>query len=148
MRVGSAWRDACILDLSSRGLMIQSSEPPPGGSYLELRRGRHVIIARVMWSRDRRSGLLAQDVLPTDAIIAEPDHSTAKLVVGGEERRSAPATRASRATSHEHSRWQSRAMEFASIAAVAMTLVTLACGAVANALDRPMATVEFALATH
>lgn len=54
-------RDACILDLSSRGLMIHASETVPGGSYLELRRGRHVIVARVVWSRDRRAGLQAQE---------------------------------------------------------------------------------------
>ena len=146
MRVGSAWRDACILDLSSRGLMIQASNPPPGGSYLELRRGRHVIIARVMWSRDRRAGLRAQDELPTDAIIAEPDRSDGPLIVPGGERRATPVARVPRATAHERSRWRSRAWEFASLALVGLTFATLAYGAVAAVLEKPLLAVETALA--
>lgn len=146
MRVGSGWHDACILDLSSRGLMIQASVPPPGGSYLELRRGRHVIIARVMWSHDRRCGLRSQDDLPTEAIIAEPDQTTGPLIVAGKGRRVSPAARAPRVTDHEHSRWRSRAWEFASLALVGVASATLAYGEVANALNRPMAAVEMALA--
>ena len=146
MRVGSAWHDTCILDLSSRGLMIQSSDPPPGGSYLELRRGRHVIIARVMWSHGRRSGLRAQDVLSTQAIIAEPDQSAGPLIVCGEERRDVRLVRASPARVHEHSRWRSRAWEFSSLVLVAAVLATFAYGAVAKALNQPLAAVEIALA--
>ena len=146
MRVGAAWRDACILDLSSRGLMIQSSEPPANGSYLELRRGRHVIVARVMWSRDRRCGLRAQDVLPTEAIISEPDRSAGPLIVAGGERRASPATRVPRATAHERSRWRGRAWEFASFAFVGGVFASLAYGAVASVLETPMVAVETALA--
>lgn len=113
MRVGAAWRNASLLDLSSRGLMIQASEPPPDGAYLELRRGRHIIVARVIWSRDRRCGLRAQDELPIDAIIAEPDRSAGPLIVPGCERRAEPAARIGPATAHERSRWRSRACEFA-----------------------------------
>ena len=146
MRVGAAWRDACILDLSSRGLMIQASDPLPGGSYLELRRGRHVIVARVVWSRDRRAGLRTQDALPTEAIIAEPDHSAGPPIVAGAERRAAPAARVPRATDHEQSRWQSRAWEFASVVFVGAAFATVAYGTVASALERPLEAVEGALA--
>jgi hypothetical protein len=146
MRVGASWRDACILDLSSRGLMIQASDPLPGGSYLELRRGRHVIIARVMWTRDHRAGLRAQDLLPTEAIIAEPDHSAGPPIVAGGERRAAPVSRARPVPQHEHSRWRSRAWEFASIAFVGGVFATFAYGAVASALERPLVAAGTALA--
>jgi hypothetical protein len=145
MRVGAAWQDACILDMSSRGLMIQASDPPPGGSYLELRRGRHVIVARVVWSRDRRAGLRSQDPLPTEAIIAEPDQSAGRPIAPGVERRAEPAARIVRSTDHEHSRWRSRAWEFASLAVVGGVLATFAFDAVASALERPMTAVEGAL---
>jgi hypothetical protein len=144
MRINAAWHDACILDLSSRGLMIQASEPLRGGSYIEVRRGRHVIVARVMWSRDRRCGLLTQDALPTDAIIAEPDQSAGKPIVAGEDRRVERAP-PSRAFVHEQSRWRSRAWEFASLAFVGGVLATFAFDAVASALERPMVAVEVAL---
>ena len=145
MRLGAAWRDACILDMSTRGLMIQTQDPPPGGSYLELRRGRHVIVARVMWTRDRRAGLRAQDPLPTEAIIAEPDHSAGPPIVAGVERRAEPAARIVRGTAHEESRWRSRAWEFASLALLGGLLATIAFDAVASALERPMVAVEGAL---
>jgi len=145
MRVGTAWRDACILDMSTRGLMIQASEPPPGGSYLELRRGRHVIIARVVWSRDRRAGLRAQDPLPTEAIISEPDQSAAPSTAGGVERRAEPLARVRPVAQHEQNRWRSRAWEFASLVLVGGVLATFAFDAVASALERPMTAVEGAL---
>ena len=145
MRVGATWRDACILDLSSRGMMIQASDPPPGGSYLELRRGRHVIVARVVWSHGPRAGLRSQDPLPTDAIIAEPDHSAGPPLVTGVERRAEPLARGRPMPQHEQSRWQSRAWEFASLVLVGGVLATFAFDAVASALERPMTAVEGAL---
>ncbi len=144
MRVGSAWRDACILDLSSRGLMIQSSDPLPGGSYLELRRGRHIIVARVMWSRDRRCGLLSQDPLPTDAIISEPDHSTGPLPTPPAERRR-PRERSARPVNAEQSQWWGRSFQFVAVVIAGAGFATLGYGAVANALTAPMAAVEQAL---
>lgn len=145
MRVGTAWRDAFILNLSSRGLMIKADEPPPGGSYLELRRGRHVIIARVMWINDRHCGLRAQDDLPTDALIAEPDASAGPPIAPDGERRADPASRPPRPTAHEESRWRSRGWEFASLVFVGGMFASLAYGAVASALERPMVAVKTAL---
>jgi hypothetical protein len=104
-----------------------------------------VIVARVMWSSDRRAGLRAQDELPTEAIIAEPDHSTGPPIVAGVERRAQPAARVQRATDHEHSRWRSRAWEFASIAFLGAVFATFAYGAVASALERPLIAVQTAL---
>ena len=146
LRVGAEWRDACILDLSSRGLMIHASEPLRDGSYIEVRRGRHVIVARVMWSKDRRCGLLAQDPLPTEALIAEPDHSAGTMIAHSQERRRDHRPLPSRAFAHEQSRWRSRAFEFALVVIVGGACGTFAYGAVSDALARPLATVETALA--
>ena len=146
LRDGATWRDALILNLSTRGLMIRAEQPPPDGAYLELRRGRHVIVARVMWRRDRLCGLRAQDVLPTEAIIAEPDVSSGRPIAPGSDRRVAPAAPAPRPTAHEVSRWRSRAWEFASLATVGITCAGLAYSAVARALGAPLAAVGNALA--
>src|SRR4051794_14708998 len=70
MRHGLSWSDACILNISSRGLMIQSGRAAPQGSVIELRRGDHVIPARVMWSEGSRTGLQVDDRLPTDELLA------------------------------------------------------------------------------
>ena len=139
MRIGAAWRDACILDLSSRGLMIQAKEPPRGGSYIELRRGRHIIVARVMWTRDGRCGLRTQDPLAPDALIAEPDDAQGQAPVT-RERRVARAPQ--RATAHEQSRWRSRAIEFCFVVMIGAVCGAFAYGAVSAALARPLMAVE------
>lgn len=146
LRDGATWRDAMILNLSSRGLMIRAEQPPANGSYLELRRGRHVIVARVMWRRDGLCGLRAQDRLPTEAIIAEPDASAAGPLVPGIERRVAPAAKTPRLASHEESRWRARAFEYAGLAVIGLSCAGLAYGAVSHALGAPLAVVENALA--
>ena len=98
MRVGAAWHDVCILDISSRGLALQTADPPPRGSYLEVRRGRHVIVARVVWADQQRLGVLSQDPLAIDAIIGEPDGAKARAAADGarpvERRRTARTPRA------------------------------------------------------
>ena len=144
MRVGAAWRDAFILNLSSRGLMVRADDPPPHGSYLELRRGRHVIVARVMWSSDRHCGLRAQDELQTEAIIAEPDTSKSRALAPAAERRAQPVSRP-RPTAHEQSRWRSRGLEFVSLALAGGVFASLAYGAVASVLQRPLVAVRTAL---
>ena len=139
MRIGAAWRDACILDLSSRGLMIQAKEPPRGGTYIELRRGRHIIVARVMWTNGGRCGLRTQDPLAPEAIIAEPDDAQGPAPVMRERRiERAP----DRAVVHEQSRWRSRAIEFSIVIFLGALCGSLAFSAVSTALTRPLMAVE------
>ena len=147
MRMGAVWRDASILDLSSRGLMIQAGEPLPGGSYVELRRGRHLIVARVIWSDDRRSGLRTQDVLPTDAIIAEPENCAGKPFTPQHDRRvDGDRDRAKRAVAHDQSRLRGRAFEFAAVALIGAVCGSIAYRTVGDMLSRPLDAVEIALA--
>src|SRR5690349_16447421 len=95
MRNGPSWADVNIRNISSRGLMVQAASSPPRGSYVELRRGRHAIVARVAWSNGRRFGVQTQDRLDVDAIVAEPDQSSsdfrkAKAADPAFERRATP----------------------------------------------------------
>lgn len=113
VQLGTAWHDACILNVSTRGMMVQAPHPPPRGEILELRRGRHVIIGRVMWSTRARFGLLAQGRVPVDELVRSDD--PAATPPGGKpgERRAAPRRREQDA---ERSRWRGRALEFGGIA--------------------------------
>ena len=72
LRAGATWADACILNLSPRGMGLQSASPPGRGSYVELRRGHHVIVARVMWTDGHRFGIRAQGQIPVESVISEP----------------------------------------------------------------------------
>lgn len=64
VRQDARWKDATIRNVSSRGMMLQMNEPPPRGSYIELRRGEIVMIGQIRWARDDRCGVRTQDVVP------------------------------------------------------------------------------------
>ncbi|HWU92580.1 MAG TPA: PilZ domain-containing protein [Sphingomicrobium sp.] len=142
MRLGARWSDACILNVSARGLLIHAPEPPQRGSYVELRRGEQVIIGRVMWSSGSRAGVRAQDRVPVEAIVTAKAAQSLRLTAGDGrpvERRHAPRH-------HERSRLRGRAMEFATMAAIGATLSVAAVSMMAEAFAQPLSRVGMALA--
>ena len=144
MRISAGWNDACILNISERGLMIRAaSAPPRHGSYVELRRGARIIIGRVMWANQDRFGLSTQDQLDVESIVAAPDGdgtgaaSSSALTVEFDRRATVR-----HATVFERSRQWSRAFEFACITIFAVAGCVVAFGAVTQLFAAPMAAVE------
>lgn len=151
MRVGARWGSVRILNISSRGLLIQSPEPPPRGSYLEVRRGRYTIVARVVWASDGRFGVETQDPLSIDAIVREPDHSgpDCRQPSGAEEaveRRAQDPKRVSSAQRLERSRTLARSAEFACIAFCGAAAAMMAYAIVEETLARPIGEAAAAIA--
>jgi len=142
MRMGALWTDACILNVSSRGLMIQVTQAAPKGSVIELWRGDHVIVARVVWRKGVRAGLRSENRVPVEEILTLGNLTGLQLTVGERpayERRRRPRT-------HDQSRLHGRAFEFAGTAVIALLLAIGAYGLVQQALARPLSTVQAALA--
>ena len=73
LKQDTGWFDICIRDISPKGLLVQGSSPPRRGTYVEIRRGAHVIIAKVAWAKEQQFGLTTQDILLVDALINRPD---------------------------------------------------------------------------
>lgn len=145
MRSGASWSDACILNLSSRGMLVKAPVPPSRGSYLEIRRGSHVIVARVVWANADRFGVLTQDPVPAEGLIHHPDGTKPGAQVGEAafvERRAATRPQAGK---FEASRWRARAWEFGAISLLGAVGAIAALGAVSELLARPLAVVETAL---
>jgi hypothetical protein len=147
MRAGASWNDVAILDLSTRGLGIRAADPPGRGTYVEICRGPHVIVARVMWTNGQRAGLRAQDVIWVQALINEPSNDRrappAASAVRPVERRTKPRTAQQR---HEDSRLAGRAAEFACIALAGAAMAMAAFGMVEQALAQPLARINAAMA--
>lgn len=142
MKAAADWHDACILNISSRGMLLQAAEPPVRGSYLEIRRGPFVIVARVMWAKSHRFGVKSQDVLPIDAIV----HDVEAPVVGegvrvGERR---VAGRAQMATA-QRSRHQGRMIEYGFAIALALAGAGFVASEVQAVLTAPVEAVSLAL---
>jgi len=145
MRAGVAWHDVAILNLSKGGLGIQAADPPLRGAYVEICRGRHVIIARVMWTKGHRAGLKSQDPIWTESLLVEPSNDRSAPPAASAvpiERRQKP-----RSTQHrlEHSRLAGQAMEFACLGMGGAAMALLAFGMVEEALARPLSRIETAL---
>jgi hypothetical protein len=147
MRVGSAWNDVSIVDISSRGLALHTADPPPRGSYLEVRRGRHVIVARVVWAEQQRLGVLSQDPLAVDAIISEPDSAKARAAADSVEPVERRRSTRTPERAHERSRHRARLMQFAVLTLFGAVAAFFAFEAVHSALSTSLAKVEVALAS-
>ncbi|MBV9529062.1 PilZ domain-containing protein [Sphingomonas sp.] len=145
MRLGARWTDAFILNVSSRGLLVRSSELLDRGTYVELRRDDKVIVARVVWRSGSCAGLRAQDRVPLEAIVTSAASRPAlreAVAVPYDRRR--PNGRP-REHEQERSRLRGRAMEFISVAIVGAMLSITLFSIVAETLDQPFARVRSAL---
>ena len=145
MKAGTCWNDVRVLNLSSRGMMLQAPQPPRRGAYVEVRRGRHVIVARVVWSEAQKFGVSTQDRLSIDSLINENFPPVPREAVSGVpiERRAKPRISAE---GWEKSRYRGRAMEFACIAFAGATAAVVGFGAVESALAQPLLAINAALA--
>lgn len=147
MHDGNAWCDANILDVSSRGLSLLTANPPPDGAYIEVRRGTHLIVGRVIWAKAGRFGVRTQDRLAINSLVGDglPDSQSTdasdELAV---ERRARP--RSERLEwRHAQSREKGRAMQFACIAGFGFILAACAYEAVRETLSRPLSDVALQL---
>jgi hypothetical protein len=139
---GAAWQDICILNCSPHGLGIQSPMAPQRGSYVEIRRGRQTIVARVAWSKGHRAGLRSQDPIFIGALASGIDSAPAPSKADFTERRRQPRPPA---PSYSDSRLAGRAMEFACFAVIAAAVGLAGLSAVSEALARPMQEVNATL---
>jgi hypothetical protein len=143
MQCGARWQDVCILNYSARGLGLTCEEPPPRGTYLEIRRGPFVIVAKVAWCKGHRFGARTQDPVAHVAIVGKVAPGGRNGEVGDAvERRSAPRLMT---PVRKESRERGRSIEFAGMAiAVLAGAVVVADSAYAQ-LSRPLEQVRSAL---
>jgi hypothetical protein len=144
LRNASGWSDACILNISSRGLMIYSNAPAQLGSFIELRRGDQLVIARVVWRQNQRIGLSSQDRLPVEQIISSETASIAAQAIASELR----AERRSRERTASQNRQQSRSFEFVSLVLFGASLAGAAGFYVQGTLGHPFEAVEQAMGSR
>ena len=148
MKDNRGWHDVRILNISSKGLMARSPAAPSQGSYLEVRRGSHVIVARVVWSNGQQFGLQSQSRLDPSEIIEEKAAKAATPnITAGKALAERRATPRPTGFSHERSRWRGRALEFLGILAMAAIFGILALEASQQALAHSMRDVDQSLAS-
>ena len=141
MRTPAGWSDACILNVSSRGLLVHSVRVPEAGSTVELRHLDCAIVARVVWRDGAKAGLQAEAPIAVNEILSLSQSETLSLNTPGDrfvDRRARPRT-------HEDNRIRARSAEFVSIAFIGIWLAGGLFVLVQEAFATPMAYVEAAL---
>ena len=142
IRSGADWRDACILNVSSRGMLIHSAWPVAQGRMVEILRGNQLIIAHVMWSEAGRSGIRSDERLPVEDILSIEQSRSLQLIASNgvlHDRR-----KEKRGIARE-SRLDGRAIEFVAFGAIAASLAFGLWAMADQALSGPLAKVSVVL---
>lgn len=141
MRSKAGWSDACILNVSKRGLLIYSAGAADPGTFVEIRRGGQLVVARVVWRKNQRIGLHSpdpvrvEDIISTEAAASAVQSSIPEISF---ERRRIPRD-------SERSRHRARAMEFIAMVLLGLVFVGTAVACVEDAFAEPLAAVRTAL---
>ncbi len=69
LRGGGPVRDATILDMSSRGLLMMAPNPPRRGEIVEVFLGRHVLVGQIRWSNSGHFGVGLQERINIAALM-------------------------------------------------------------------------------
>jgi hypothetical protein len=142
VRSGAQWVDACILNVSSRGMLIHSARPVVEGSTVEILRGDQLIVACVIWSEAGRSGIRSDERLPVEDILSLEQSRGLQLIASNgmfHDRRGGTRGVASEA------RADGRAIEFLAIGAIAVSLAFGLWAMAEAVLSGPLASVSAAL---
>jgi len=148
VRSGASWSDACIHNISSRGMMVASNDAPAPGTYVELRRGPNIVVGRVVWRKDRFFGLRAQDRIDLDLLrrtTQAPGEAANDQGVGdrrSDRRRSEDALRA---RSLERSRVIAKAGQFVTLGLLCLGASLFAGLAVHQMLSAPASRIAAVL---
>ncbi len=143
------WADLTICNLSSRGLMAKCADPPPRGTFVEVRRGTVSVIGQVRWVYGGRLGIRAQEPIDISGLLCDAPTGRG---IGSHERRADPRVHhhdhrtALNEALEEHSRRWSRLFDWMIVAAVGAISAGVLVGQVYSTLSAPLAQASAALA--
>ena len=134
MRAGGTSVDICIRNISSRGMLLQAAVPPACGSYVEICFPNHTIVARVVWTHERRFGVYTRETMDVSAIAGEaaPGSSSSNRTSRSASLAPKPDAPSPAAVmeSFERSRRISAAFEFGSLILCSAGAVLIAAGVI------------------
>lgn len=141
VRNGAGWVDACILNISSRGLLIHAKCAAQPGSPVKLWRGGCLVIGRVVWRSNERIGVCTPEPIAVDDLISSQTAQATAPVFTGDVK----VERGSRPRNPDRSRERSRTIEFVSLVLVGTALAAAVTVHAYQALSKPLEAVNRAL---
>lgn len=146
LRTDQGWSDVTIGNVSSRGLMLQSTAALRRNEFIEVRYHHVTIVGRIVWSGGTRCGVRTQDCIDLAALLAR---APAKPRKADQERRSAPRSvpvRPAAVAIAEKSRRRARVFDWAVVAIGGSAAAMFAARLAYSALDLPLAQIGGGLA--
>lgn len=148
VRTDDGWIDATVRNVSQRGMMLDSLQPLRRSQFVEVARGRHRLVGRVVWSEATTCGLQARDCVDIHGLLAQPGSGSSGST---DDRRtharsSAPVRGAKVAERAEASRLLGRGFEKAFMALALASVSILAVSSALEAGSAPIAKIDLALA--
>ncbi|WP_107045459.1 PilZ domain-containing protein [Sphingomonas sp. STIS6.2] len=148
MNSEGVWTDACIHNVSSRGLLVSADKTPRVGSYVDIRRGTLVIIGRVIWVKERRFGIRTQDLVSAALLVNEPvlkNRPAADQILTDRRMPTRTERNRSAAVRAERSRRFASGFQFVCLATASLGVAALAAVEIYHALVAPFGKVAGAL---
>jgi hypothetical protein len=139
----AGWCDAQIVNVSERGLMAMCAEPPPRGSYVEIRRGGYVMVGHVAWTADDRFGARVRERIVLDDLLRPvvPGRTSQRPGAECEVRVRTPRAPTLEERAAASARF-ARAFDFAAVAIAASVMAVLATTVVTAVFSEPLVKVE------
>lgn len=144
LRHERGWSNVCILDMSSRGMLVRANPAPARGSYVEIGRGHQRIVARVVWADHDRFGARTQDALVLDAVAKGQPAADPDPAMLGNDRRSLRREDAA-GEHHERSRRFGQRLEFVTIIAFGGFAAFLVFDTMHAVISKPLHQIESGL---
>lgn len=137
LRAGGLPVDACIRDISSKGMLIQSRAPPARGTYVEVITATQTIVGRVVWDSDMRFGVNTREKLHIEMIVGE-------LRTGRAPSETPPvvALRRPQPRRESFTRTHAKALEFGGLVVFAVALIYAIASATYETLSRPLENIS------
>ena len=143
LNAGPKWVDAVVLNVSSRGMLVRSDVAIEVGTYIDLRRGRQVIIGRAIWANGNQFGVRTQDRIDIDALLGELSRPSSADGMRPERRadpqRSGDTVVAAQRA--ERSRHMGRFLQYATMTAAAVAAAGYAASTVHDLLTQSLGAV-------
>ena len=93
LRDGGMGREACVLDLSSRGLMATADPAPERGTIVEVVVGRHSLVGQVQWAEERRFGVKLRERIDVITVLGNEAGPTALKIARAQRGKPSAAAR-------------------------------------------------------
>ena len=139
IRAGAVPSDACVRDVSSRGLLVQAGAPPVRGTVIELIGPFAPIVGRVVWTKGHRFGVHTQDHINVPALLSgKLDRRKTNVDYTVERRATDPRHRKDPLANEQWSRW----LQYGAVLLIGGAIAIVAAQATYHHLSRTAAAIQ------